>query len=164
MAERRPAHKVAHPPGVCPNGAFNWADCDKAGRKPCSAMLDSRPEECAKWAVAEYEGKGYCGVHYFSRVNREIEDKRQLQLRAELDRRITEHLNWIAEHPSVWDRRSGGGGGESNPASLEVAAPGTETVSAGPAGPTGQLTPMKVRRIAWSALSGDKAPIRPVRP
>lgn len=157
MAERRPAHKAVHPPGSCPNGAFNWADCDKAGRKPCSAMLDSRPEECSKWAVDTYEGKGYCGTHYSSRVNRAIEEKRELQLRAELDRRITEHLNWIADHPSVWDGRSGGGGGESNPASQggRASEPEHDPGQSPALVPAEPITP--TRRVIWSASSGSRA-------
>lgn len=31
MAERRAAHKVAH--AVCPYGAANWSDCDKAAKE-----------------------------------------------------------------------------------------------------------------------------------
>lgn len=155
MAARRPAHKVAHPPGSCPNDAFNWTDCDRLGQKPCSAMLDARPEECSRKAVAEFEGKGYCGVHYASRVNGEIESKRIAIRRAELDQRITEHLAWIAEHPSVWDRKVDGGGGESHPASPKVPAPSpAEAESMGTGGPA------VLRAPVWSASSGDPAPVR----
>lgn len=120
-------------------------------------MLDSRPEECSKRATGEYEGRWYCGVHYASRVNAALEDARAAKRRESLDQRITDHIAWVEAHPSVWDRR-GGGGGESNPASSEVAS--GRDKPGGLAGPTGQLTP-KTRSVLWSAASGNKSPVHP---
>ena len=119
---------------------------------PCAAMT-SKAMECARMSVL---GERYCTQHLLAIAIAEDEDRRKAKLRRELDTRLDAYIAWAEAHPSVWDsRRGGGGGGESNPASLEVAAPGTETVSAGPAGPTGQLTP-----VVWSASSGDPAPVR----
>jgi hypothetical protein len=157
VAARRPAHKVGH--AVCPYGATSWAQCDDLARDAygrCSA-LTAKAEECEKYAVpeAELNGRRYCNQHATAIAIQAAEFARQSKLKVDLDRRITSHLAWIAEHPSVWDNRSDGGGGESNPALPEVEGPGTETVSAGPTGPAKPLTP-----VVWSASSGVPAPLR----
>ena len=175
VAARRPKHRDVHQP--CPYGATNWADCDRLSTPMCSAMLDSRPDECSKRATGEHEGRWYCGVHYASRVNAALEAKRATFRKDALDERITAFLAWTADHPSVWSPREesnpvtilttggqprvrglGGGGGESNPASSEVAS--GRDKPGGLAGPTGQLTP-KTRSVLWSAASGNKSPVHP---
>ena len=102
MPQRRPPHKTAH--GLaCPYGVFNWADCDAAAEHQwgqCKAMLDSKPEPCTRWAVAE---EGYCGQHYAARIELERRTVRIAIERAALDARIDAYLARVAEHPSIWD-------------------------------------------------------------
>lgn len=152
---RRPQHRVGH--AVCPYGATSWAECDDRAKEAygrCTALTD-KGSECTKWATDEIGERRYCGQHATSIVLAEIDAHRREKRQAELDARITEHLEWVALHPSVWDRRSDGGGGESNPASPKVPAPSTQSVSVGTGGPAEPLTPM-----VWSATSGNPAPVR----
>lgn len=101
---RRQAHKAAHNP--CPNGVYNWADCDaKAAHAwgPCRAVVGKHePEPCSRWAV---DDKGWCGQHYTALVEGERQAARIAIERASLDARISEYMDWVKDHPSVWDRK-----------------------------------------------------------
>lgn len=99
----RAPHKRVHDP--CPWGATTWAACEQAqkeARGRCTAMTE-KETECSNWAIEEYEGKGYCGQHYESAVNRALERERAARRRAELDERITAYMEYRKEHPSIWD-------------------------------------------------------------
>lgn len=99
----RSPHRKAHDP--CPWGATSWGACEQAqkeARGRCRAMTE-RETECTNWSVEEYEGKGYCGQHYGSIVNRGIERARAERERAALDARIDSYMEWKKDHPSVWD-------------------------------------------------------------
>lgn len=85
---------------------MTWAACDRAtleARGRCAAMT-GKAEECTNWAVDEFEGKGYCGQHYASRVNDAIKRERETERRQRIDQSIERFLAWTAEHPSVHDR------------------------------------------------------------
>lgn len=65
--------------------------------------MTERETECTNWATDEYDGKGYCGQHYGSRVNAGIAAEREASRQAEMQKRIEEFIAWKADHPSVWD-------------------------------------------------------------
>lgn len=81
--------------------------CDQARKEAlgkCVAMTgDREPEPCRNWAVDRYDGRGFCGQHYASAVNRGIRAAREAAKRAELDARIDAFIAWTKDHPSVWD-------------------------------------------------------------
>lgn len=110
MPARRPLHKAVHAP--CPNGATSWDACDKAAQEArgrCSA-LTKEAEECSNWSIDEHDGRGYCGQHYASAVQRELDRERKEVKRVELDDRITAYLAWRETHPGVWERMADGEG------------------------------------------------------
>ncbi len=101
-AVRRPAHKAAHSP--CPNGVFNWSDCDAAVAHQwgmCSAVVGKRePEPCSRWAVG---GEGYCAQHYIAETERARASERIAIAKAQLEARLDAYIEWKKTHPSVWD-------------------------------------------------------------
>lgn len=142
----REPHKKVHPD--CPNGATTWAACDRAAleaRGRCVALTE-KATECSNWATDEYDGRGYCGVHYGSRVNAALEEARVARRREEMSIRIDAALAWHEEHPSVHDPmpREWWSRGESNPVAAD--APGATQPSHGRANRP---------RVLWSASSGE---------
>jgi hypothetical protein len=82
------------------------AACDKAQQialGQCRAMVDDKdPHPCSRWAISE---TGWCGQHHASEVERALQTERRTAKRVELDARISDHMAWVATHPSVWDTR-----------------------------------------------------------
>lgn len=102
----RPAHKRVHAP--CPNGVFNWSDCDTAVAHQwgkCKALVGKHdPEQCSNWAVSEV---GWCGQHYASAIESEAAAKRIAIERETINERIDSYIEWVAKHPSIHDTQSG---------------------------------------------------------
>ena len=151
-AGRRPLHKIGHPSCQFPS----WAVCDERHKEAfgrCTALTE-KGNECTKWATDDFNRRRYCNQHAQAIVEAEVRAHRTEKRQAELDRRISEYLDWTAVHPSVWDPRLGndGAGGESNPSSPEIATGRAKPGS--PAGPTEPLGP-KDRSVLWSAASGQ---------
>jgi hypothetical protein len=97
--------------------------------------MTEREEPCDNWSVSEYDGHGYCGQHFASRVNAGIKATQEASRMAEIAVRIDAFLAWKVGHPSVWDPM--------------------------PAGWTGEPVPVPVvrSRVTWSASSGLPCPV-----
>lgn len=147
----RPQHRKAHDP--CPYAASNWAECDyraKEARGRCASLTDAETP-CKNWATDDYDGLGYCGSHFASRVNAAVKAKKEAARMAEVNARIDAYMAWTKEHPSVWDSMTRpdpmakAAGLEPTQAVLETARPA-------------QARPRAGARVLWSARSG-KLPV-----
>jgi hypothetical protein len=86
------------------------AACERARKAAlgrCAEMTaDKRtPKPCSHWADSIVAGRPICNQHATAVLSRELEAQRVARVRAALDDQITQHMTWIAEHPSVWDSR-----------------------------------------------------------
>jgi hypothetical protein len=96
----RPKHPTGHP--RCPHP--NWAACDRAVAArfgPCKALVgNENPHPCTRMATGE---EGWCGQHVISELERERRESHIAIRQAELDRRVDRFMEWVKDHPSVWD-------------------------------------------------------------
>jgi hypothetical protein len=47
--------------------------------------------------------EGWCGQHVISELERERRESHIAIRQAELDRRVDRFMEWVKDHPSVWD-------------------------------------------------------------
>lgn len=67
---------------------------------------NAEPHQCTRWAAPPLiKGRGYCAQHATVAANREYEERLVNEKRAALELALDDYIDWVKDHPSVWDSR-----------------------------------------------------------